>query len=60
VTLPELAIRHALDDRRVASAIIGFADPSQVEGAVRFAQKGRLPAPMRAALEMIPLPEERP
>jgi predicted aldo/keto reductase-like oxidoreductase len=58
--LPEFAIRHALNDARVASAIIGFADPSQVDDAVRFAQAGELPASLRATLETIPLPEERP
>lgn len=60
MTLPELAIRHVLEDRRVASAIIGFSNRSQVDDAVRFAQGGELPAPLRAALESIPLPEERP
>lgn len=58
--LPELAIRHALSDGRVASAIIGFADPSQVNDAVRFAQAGELPASLRKVLETVPLPEERP
>jgi len=60
MTLPELAIRHALGDARVASAIIGFGSPSQVDDAVRFAQAGALPASLNAALEKIPLPEERP
>lgn len=60
MTLPELAVRHALDDRRVASAIIGFASPSQVDDAARFAQRGKLPASLRTALDSIELPEERP
>jgi aryl-alcohol dehydrogenase-like predicted oxidoreductase len=60
MTLPELAIRHALGDVRVASAIIGFAGPSQIEDAVRFAHAGALPEPLRAALEEIPLPGEHP
>jgi aryl-alcohol dehydrogenase-like predicted oxidoreductase len=60
MTLPELAIRHALGDARVASAIIGFGSPSQVDDAVRFARAGALPASLSAALEKLPLPEERP
>jgi len=60
MSLPEFAIRHALSDARVASAIIGFADPSQVEDAVRFAQAGALPTELRASLQTLALPEERP
>jgi aryl-alcohol dehydrogenase-like predicted oxidoreductase len=60
MTLPELAIRHAMGDARVASAIIGFADPSQVDDAVRFAQAGGLPTELRSVLDTIPLPVEQP
>ena len=60
MTLPELAIRHAIGDARVASAIIGFASPEQVDQAVRFAQKGGLPSDLRSALDALALPEEHP
>jgi aryl-alcohol dehydrogenase-like predicted oxidoreductase len=60
MTTPELAIRHALGDSRIASAIIGFANASQVDDAVRFAEKGRLPSAVQSALDGLPLPEERP
>ena len=60
MTTTELAIRHALGDTRVASAIIGFASRSQVDEAVRFAEKGRLPSAVRSALDEIPLPFECP
>ena len=36
MTLPELAIRHVLGDARVVSAIVGFADPMQVDEAVEL------------------------
>jgi len=60
MTLPELAIRHTLGDARVASAIMGFASPSEVDDAVRFAGAGALRPSLQAALEKIRLPEERP
>src|SRR4051812_1584101 len=43
MTLPEFAIRHVLGDARIASALIGFASPAQIEDAVHFAQAGALP-----------------
>jgi L-galactose dehydrogenase/L-glyceraldehyde 3-phosphate reductase len=60
MTLPELAIRHVLGDPRVASAIIGFAEPMQVDEAVEFARRGDLPESLRASLQAMALPEERP
>jgi aryl-alcohol dehydrogenase-like predicted oxidoreductase len=60
MSLPEVAIRHAMGDPRVSAAIIGFADPSQVEDAVRFANAGGLPAELRSALDAISLPVEQP
>jgi aryl-alcohol dehydrogenase-like predicted oxidoreductase len=60
LTMPELAIRHVLGNPRVASAIIGFASTTQVADAVRFSQKGGLPAALQSALDEIPLPEECP
>jgi aryl-alcohol dehydrogenase-like predicted oxidoreductase len=60
MTLPELAIRHVLGDARVASAIIGFAEPGQVADAVGFARQGGLPEALRVALQSMALPEERP
>jgi aryl-alcohol dehydrogenase-like predicted oxidoreductase len=60
MTLPELAIRHVLGDGRVASAIIGFAEPSQVDEAVGFARQGALPESLRASLQSMALPEEHP
>ena len=60
MTLPELAVRHVLGNALVASAVIGFANPQQVDDAVGFARAGALPGSLRAALEAIPLPEETP
>jgi aryl-alcohol dehydrogenase-like predicted oxidoreductase len=60
MTLPELAIRHALGDARVSAAIIGFAHAMQVDDAVRFANVGGLPPELRSALDTISLPVEQP
>jgi hypothetical protein len=60
MTLPELAIRHVLGDARVASAIVGFADPTQIDDAVGFARRGGLPEALRASLQSMELPEEHP
>ncbi len=43
MSLPEAAIRAVTGRTDVASAIIGFASPEQVDEAVRFAAEGPLP-----------------
>ena len=54
MTVKELAIRYVLSEPDVATALIGFASPEQVEEAVRFANVGPLPANLLQAL-LIPM-----
>lgn len=44
MSLPEVALRFAIAHPGVASALVGFASPEQVEQAVAFADRGPLPA----------------
>lgn len=46
----ELAVRFALSHPHVTSLIIGFAEPGQVDEAVRFLEAGPLPKDMQAKL----------
>ena len=50
ISLEEATVRYVLGLPGVATAAIGFADPEQVESAVRFAERGPLP---RAVLECL-------
>jgi L-glyceraldehyde 3-phosphate reductase len=43
MSLPEVALRFAIAHPGVASALVGFGSPEQVEQAVAFAERGPLP-----------------
>jgi aryl-alcohol dehydrogenase-like predicted oxidoreductase len=43
ISLPEVALRFAIAHPGVASELVGFATPEQVEQAVAFAERGPLP-----------------
>jgi aryl-alcohol dehydrogenase-like predicted oxidoreductase len=43
LSLKEAAIRYALGDAAISTALIGFACPEQIEEAVRFASAGPMP-----------------
>ncbi len=49
-SLKEAAIRSVLSDRDISTALVGFADPDQIDEAVRFAQAGPLEATLLANL----------
>ena len=42
MTMPEAAVRFALSHPTIASAIVGFSQPGQVDEAVAWAQRGKL------------------
>jgi aryl-alcohol dehydrogenase-like predicted oxidoreductase len=42
LSLKELAVRFALNDPDIATALVGFAHPAQIDEAVRFAHAGPL------------------
>lgn len=48
--LQEASIRYVLGDAQVATALIGFAGPEQIQEAVRFAQAGPLPPALTEGL----------
>lgn len=58
--LPEVAVRHVLGSQHVTAAIVGFASPNQVDEAVRWAERGRLPQEVCECLNQLNLPEELP
>jgi L-galactose dehydrogenase/L-glyceraldehyde 3-phosphate reductase len=46
ITMPEAAIRFALSHPSVASAIVGFSEPHQIDEAVAWAGRGKLVFPI--------------
>ncbi len=52
VDLPDAALRFALSNPRLSTALIGFSDHAQLDAAIASAQRGGLPA---AALEEVRL-----
>jgi aryl-alcohol dehydrogenase-like predicted oxidoreductase len=50
LSLPEAALRFAVHDARVTSAIIGFGSPEEVAAAARWAANGPLPDELVAKL----------
>jgi aryl-alcohol dehydrogenase-like predicted oxidoreductase len=53
ISLPEIAVRFVLGHPALASALIGFGSPEEVEQAVAFAQHGPLPDRVLAAIEAV-------
>lgn len=49
-SLPELALRYALSERRLSSVLVGFSDESDVREALAWEAEGVLPASSMSAL----------
>jgi aryl-alcohol dehydrogenase-like predicted oxidoreductase len=58
ISLREAAVRFVVGDRDVSTALVGFANPAQVDEVVRFAQAGPLDDVLRARVaRTIPPPQ---
>jgi aryl-alcohol dehydrogenase-like predicted oxidoreductase len=49
--LPMLALRYALSNESVATALVGFSDQRQIEAACIAAESGALPTALRARID---------
>ena len=57
--LPELSYRYVLGHTQVHTALVGTADASELDAAVRYAARGPLSSGTRALLQQVSISDER-